>query len=448
MNKTRGLVLSGGRSLTPFIALALLLCGCATPAISTSLRHPTHHRRPAQVTLPIRVAAVANAFMSQLASGQFAAQWSELSPLAQAQWPSDAARSAMLQAKFQGDAKILSYTLGAVTPAPGWVSPEDPAQSMAGGWEIPVKVTFFDPAQMNPAGVATDYSELPLLFQVTGSAPPWVVGEGPASLDAPIIEPAVSSHQTAPVPILMYHLVGPFPVRSQWNSQYAYSLEYGLTVPPSQFASQMAYLAAAQAHAISLNRLSDFLLYGLPLPSRPVVITFDDGRESPFQNAVPVLSQYGFTATFFVPSGLVGKFVTTKAGSNPQHYMTWVQLQQLAQSGFWVEDHSLQDNRALWGLPSAEVAQLAGATAQALQAQTGRAVQFIAYSGVWPYPLSTDVGPRQTTLFNHLGALGYVGGVVDARTDSDIQGTSQIWQMPRVRVNPNEPGSRLGPWIG
>ncbi len=448
VDTSRGRAQLGPLGMALVIALVLFVGGCAAPAVSTGRGHPTHHHEPALVTIPLRVTVVANEFMGQLMAGQFDLQWGELSAMARAQWPSESARAAMLQAKFQGTSKILSYTLGQVTPAPSWVSPEDPAQSISGGWQVPVKVSFFAPNAMLPTGVAADYAQLPLVVLLTGSDPPLVVGEGPASLDAPIIEPAVTTQRTAPVPILMYHVVAPFPVRTQWNSRYAYSLEYGLTVTPSQFSAQMAYLASAQAHAISLTRLTDFLLYGLALPTKPVLITFDDGRESPFQNAVPILTKYGYTATFFVPTGLVGKFVTTETGTNPQHYMSWVQLQQLTHSGFWVEDHSLYDNAALWGQSSAAVQELAGATAVALQQQTGQAVQFIAYSGVWPYPRSTEVGPSQTKLFSELEALGYVGGAVDARTDSDLQSGAQLWQMPRVRVNPNEAGSQLAPWLG
>lgn len=40
----------------------------------------------------------------------------------------------------------------------------------------------------------------------------------------------------------MYHVVAPFPARSEWSTQYAYNLEYGLTVTPQQFGQQMAYL--------------------------------------------------------------------------------------------------------------------------------------------------------------------------------------------------------------
>lgn len=384
--------------------------------------------------------------MGALIQGDYAGQWVQLASLAQRQWPSEAARNSMLAAKFSGDARPVSFQLGALSSGVSWVSPENPSQTISGAYRIPVSLTFQAPAQLNPAGVATFYRSLALVLS-DSNGNVQVVGEGPASPDAPVIVPPSPSSRSAAVPILMYHVVAPFPIRSQWNSSYAYALEYGLTVTPSQFAGQMAYLNSAGAHAISLTRLTDFLDYGLPLPPHPVVITFDDGRESPYQYAVPVLKQYGLTATFFIPTGLVGKSVTTATHTNPQHYMTWAQIDQLAAGGFSIEDHTLHDNVALWGLPSSEVQRLAGQSAATLEQQTGKAVQFIAYSGLWPYPSPTQSGPAETSLFSQLAQLGYVGGAVDARVDSAQQSTGEIWQMPRVRMNPNEAGSALAQWV-
>ncbi len=420
-----------------------LLAGCGQPTAAG----PRPTRSPSPPSVAQLVEAAANTFMSQMAAGDYLAQWSELAPPARAMWPSEAARSAFLAAKFQGAAAVTGYRLGAPAPSSTWVDREDPAVQVAGAYTVSVQVQFSSAAQVLPSGVGADYSKLALMLIPQASGPPLVVGEGPCSIDAPIIVPPSPPTESASVPILMYHVVAPFPIPAQWNSTYAYDLEYGLTVTPSQFAAQMAYLSGAGAHAISLTRLADFLLYGLPLPPKPVAITFDDGRESPLQNAVPVLRTYGYTATFFVPSGLVGRYVTTRAGTNPQHYLTWTQIDQLAHSGFWIEDHTLFDNTALWGLSSSEVQQLAGQTGATIAAQTGIPVQFIAYSGLWPFATAAQSGPAETTLFQELAQLGYVGGAVDARVDSATQATGEIWQMPRVRVNPNEAGSALGPWL-
>jgi len=412
--------------------------------------------------LPRAAEALARAFMSQFVSGQFAAQWMELTPFAQAQWPSQSARVAMLQTKFSGPAQPVSFTVGTATPAASaWTPPEAPAEHFRSVLLVPVTVTFASPSSLLPAGVAADYQALTLAISAPRvSGPPQVVtggpalssllvlGEGPAAMDAPIVVPPNPVARSAAVPILMYHVVAPFPVRSQWNTGYAYQLEYGLTVTPGQFATQMAALAASQAHAISLQRLSDFLLYGLPLPQLPVVITFDDGREGPFQYAVPILTNYGFTATFFVPVGLVGETVHTLAGFNPQSYLTWAQVTTLSQGGFSIEDHTLYDNKALWGASPATVQALVAQPSVLLAQHTGVPVQFIAYTGVWPYPSPATAGPAELSLFSELRAVGFVAGVIDARINSAQESSQMLWQLPRIRMNPNQPPSALLRWVG
>ncbi|MGA9774701.1 MAG: polysaccharide deacetylase family protein [Candidatus Dormiibacterota bacterium] len=425
--------------------LALTACGPVPASRQLPRDSPSATASPSHTGLLLRAAS---AFMSQLQAGAFSAQWSELAPEAQAVWPSEAARSSFLAAKFKGPARLVSYGLGSPVPAGVWVDREDPAVQVGGGYRVPVSMEFANPGGLQPQGVAVDYTGLSLVLLLGAGGVPEVLGEGPASLDAPVILPASPPSESASVPILMYHVVAPFPVAAQWNTGYAYRLEYGLTVTPAQFRSQMAFLVSQGAHSVSLPRLADYLLYGLPLPSRPVVITFDDGRESPYQNAVPILTQDGFTATFFISTGLVGRYVSTRTGTNPQHYLTWPQIEQLAASGFWAEDHTLLDNVTLWGRPMSLVQQLAGQTATTLEEHTGQAVQFIAYTGVWPYPSPGTAGAPETALFKQLAQLGYVGGAVDARVDSASESTAGLWQLPRVRMNPNEPGSALSRWVG
>ena len=44
---------------------------------------------------------------------------------------------------------------------------------------------------------------------------------------------------------------------------------------------------------------------GAPMPKRSVVITFDDGYQSVYRYAYPILKKYGFTASMFVVTSTV-----------------------------------------------------------------------------------------------------------------------------------------------
>jgi peptidoglycan/xylan/chitin deacetylase (PgdA/CDA1 family) len=203
----------------------------------------------------------------------------------------------------------------------------------------------------------------------------------------------------------------------------------------------MAYLMSIQATSISLQHLADALLYGLPLPPHPVVITFDDGRLSQWINAVPLLRQDHFTAVFFPCTGLIGKTV------GPQTYMTAAQIQNLAASGFSVEDHTINDDTDLFFANAGTLNKLTDQTKAVLENLTGDPVQFIAYSGVWPWPTATQGTARETGMFTTLASYGYVGGVLDLRVDSDVDTSAALWQLPRVRIGLGDTIGGLARWF-
>jgi peptidoglycan/xylan/chitin deacetylase (PgdA/CDA1 family) len=190
----------------------------------------------------------------------------------------------------------------------------------------------------------------------------------------------------------------------------------------------MAYLTSIHATSISLQHLSDALLYGLPLPAHPVVITFDDGRLSQWTNAVPVLRRDGFTAVFFPCTGLLGATV------GPQTYMSAAQVQELAATGFSVEDHTINDDTDFFFANTATLNKLTERTKTVLESLTGDPVQFIAYSGVWPWRFADEGATREASMFKTLAGYGYVGGVLDLRVNSATDASSMLWQLPRVRV--------------
>jgi peptidoglycan/xylan/chitin deacetylase (PgdA/CDA1 family) len=104
--------------------------------------------------------------------------------------------------------------------------------------------------------------------------------------------------------VLTYHEILPS------SSPYLYR------VTSAQFQAHVSLLSSKNFQSISLNRA--------PL------ITFDDGHWSNFQQAFPLLEQYGLKATFFVLAGCVG--ATDK-------YISWDQARQMVAAGHRVESH-------------------------------------------------------------------------------------------------------------
>ena len=104
---------------------------------------------------------------------------------------------------------------------------------------------------------------------------------------------------TTYVPILYYHYI-------RINPNPRDRVGFGLSTPPAAFRAQMQYLADHAFHVISLHQAVVAIQTHGGLPSRPVVLTFDDGYADFFSTAVPILQSHGFTATSFVISGRMG----------------------------------------------------------------------------------------------------------------------------------------------
>jgi peptidoglycan/xylan/chitin deacetylase (PgdA/CDA1 family) len=100
------------------------------------------------------------------------------------------------------------------------------------------------------------------------------------------------------VPILMYHYI-------RVNPDPADRLGFNLSVTPTDFAAQMDWLAANSYHPIDLDDLRGYLLGGVGLPDRPIVLTFDDGYRDLYTTAYPVLRAHHFKAVAYIVSGFV-----------------------------------------------------------------------------------------------------------------------------------------------
>jgi peptidoglycan/xylan/chitin deacetylase (PgdA/CDA1 family) len=89
-----------------------------------------------------------------------------------------------------------------------------------------------------------------------------------------------------PVPILMYHVIAASPAGAPFP---------GLYVPPEEFAAQMQALKRAGWHAVTLDQVEAYWRNGAPLGAgKPIVISFDNGYQSQYTQALPVLRRLGW----------------------------------------------------------------------------------------------------------------------------------------------------------
>jgi peptidoglycan/xylan/chitin deacetylase (PgdA/CDA1 family) len=121
------------------------------------------------------------------------------------------------------------------------------------------------------------------------------------------------------VPILCYH-------------RFAERCSAPFCTPAAEFEEQLRYLKENGYRVIPLSEFQEFVTYSRSIPPKSVVITLDDGYQSIYEIAYPILKKYGFTATLFIYTNFIG---------SAKSAMTWDELRQMKADGFEVGSHSL-----------------------------------------------------------------------------------------------------------
>lgn len=125
------------------------------------------------------------------------------------------------------------------------------------------------------------------------------------------------------VPVLCYHQIRDWkPTDSKANKDYI--------VPIAVFKAQMKMLADSGYHTILADQLYDYLNNGTALPSKPIVLTFDDTDVDQYIIAEPTLTKYGYKGVYFVMTVSIGR----------PHYMSKAQIKDLSDKGNQVESHT------------------------------------------------------------------------------------------------------------
>jgi peptidoglycan/xylan/chitin deacetylase (PgdA/CDA1 family) len=142
-------------------------------------------------------------------------------------------------------------------------------------------------------------------------------------------------------------------------------LAYHEVMPESNY----AYCVTSRAFAEHL-RLFDLLGKSGDRKSS-VEITFDDGEHTQLHNALPLLAEYGVSATYFVTPGLIG---------TAAKFLGWDELKTLQSAGHSVQSHGWS-HKFLTFCSNDELMHELRASKQALQEKLGAAVEEISVPG-------------------------------------------------------------------
>ncbi len=129
----------------------------------------------------------------------------------------------------------------------------------------------------SPARSGSAAAKTPKTAKTTAAKPP--VTNGIAT--TPVGPPGREA-----VPILMYHVIAAPPAGAPFP---------GLYVEPSEFAAQMEALKEAGWHAVTPDQIASYWREGTPLGAgKPIVLSFDNGYQSQYTQALPVLKRLGW----------------------------------------------------------------------------------------------------------------------------------------------------------
>lgn len=129
-----------------------------------------------------------------------------------------------------------------------------------------------------------------------------------------------TTENSTKLPVFMYHnvdVVG--------NNDVTISLE--------NFEKQIKFIKESGFNTVSIKELKDYVNKGINLPENPVLITFDDGYESNYEIAFPILKKYNMKATIFVIGSSVGKDTYKESGKKITPHFNISKAKEMVESG-------------------------------------------------------------------------------------------------------------------
>lgn len=106
-----------------------------------------------------------------------------------------------------------------------------------------------------------------------------------------------------------------------------------VTISQENFEKQIKFIKESGFNTVSIKELKDYVNKGINLPENPVLITFDDGYESNYEIAYPILKKYNMKATIFVIGSSVGKDTYKESGEKITPHFNINQAKEMVKSG-------------------------------------------------------------------------------------------------------------------
>jgi peptidoglycan/xylan/chitin deacetylase (PgdA/CDA1 family) len=216
-------------------------------------------------------------------------------------------------------------------------------------------------------------------------------------------------------PILLYHHVSNTPPSSAYYISIA------------GFEAEMNLLHDWGYTTISISHLVQAITQGAEMPTRPIVVSFDDGNEDVYTNAFPIMQRLGFQGVLYIVSDRLGA----------KGYLGVPEIMEMDAAGWEVGNHSL-DHLNLVDNP-ASLWDEAARSRKDLQESLGLPVNTFAY----PFGVANDSTMRKIASYGYTAAVGL--------GTSPIQGPFNLFYLNRIVLdysNSMDQFTSLLPWQG
>ena len=225
-------------------------------------------------------------------------------------------------------------------------------------------------------------------------------GGGPPAA-VPATAPGAHRAPREAVPILFYHVINrPPPGTAQPE----------LWVSREDFAAQVATLARLGYHAVTLQQVYDAWHHGGLLPSKPIVLSFDDGYHSQYSNALPILRARGWPGVLNLEVKLLDSDLRPP------------EVRAMIQAGWEVDAHTFT-HPDLTTLPADELRRQVAGSREAIRRRFGVPVNFFCYpAGRFDRAVETEVR-----------SAGYLGATTTQPGLASPAGSP--FELRRIRVN-------------
>lgn len=201
------------------------------------------------------------------------------------------------------------------------------------------------------------------------------------------------------VPILLYHHIG--------FSLHGDSVYY---VAPNVFDQQMNLLYQWGYRTISVELLVKAIKEGAELPPKPIILTFDDGSETIYANALPIMQRYNFTGVSYIVYNYVGI----------RSYMDADEIRLLYAAGWEVGSHGLS-HTDLTTHPNQQMDEIVGSR-QRLESLLGIPILSFAY----PF------GAYDNDSLHYVHQAGYIAAM--GLGNETLQSTKNLFYLYRHAV--------------